>query len=142
MLATEHLQIGDLQFTTTQLPAMRSLQLLTKLAKTVGPALGALMNLDPNTQLEDAGAGLTGALGTLDPSVAQGLVLEILAGTSVMGPDGRSMSLSTSGNVDLTFSAKLKMLFQVLGFVIKVNYRDFIEGSAPNAPQIQARSGS
>lgn len=145
MTKTETKKLGELEFKTTQLPAMRAFALLTKLAKVVGPALGALSKLDPDTELDLAGSGLISALQTLDTKEAESLVLDVLSGTEAIVPDatgGRAIPLSKQANIDLIFTGKLKLMFQVVGFALQVNFRDFSEGSDPAAPQPQAPSAS
>lgn len=145
MTKTETKKLGDLDFKTTQLPAMKAFALLAKLARVVGPAISALSGLDPDTELDLAGSGLISALKSLDPKEAEGLVLDILSGTEVIIPDatgGRALSLAKQANIDLVFTGKLRMLFQVVGFALQVNFGDFSEGSVPAAPLPQAPSAS
>jgi hypothetical protein len=136
---SEEKVIADMRFVTTKLPAMRSFKLLTRLVKAVGPAIGALMKLDPDLQLESAGAELGGAFASIDANEAEALIPEIFSTTSVFISDatgGREMPLNKRENIDMVFSGPgLKVMFQALGFVLGVNYRDFGVGSAPAAPQ-------
>jgi hypothetical protein len=145
MTKTETKKLGDFEFKTTQLPAMRAFALLTRLAKVVGPALGALSTLNPDTELDLAGSGLFTALQTLDPKEAEHLILEVLVATEVVIPDatgGRAVPLSKQENINLVFTGKLKLLFQVLGFALSVNFRDFSEGVDQAAPEAQGLSAS
>jgi hypothetical protein len=113
---------------TQQFPAMRATRLFMQVAKTIGPALGALMQLDPETQLAAAGPELAGALANLDPDQAEKLVPEILGSTQAQTEDGKFIALNTKSNIDLVFSGRLMTMFQVLGFVLQVNFRDFTSG--------------
>lgn len=124
---------GDIEVTTTQFPAMKSFGLLAKLAKTVGPALGALMKLDPKTEISASVDGLAAAFSELDADTATRLVPEILAGTTVT-LDGKMFDFTRKENIDLVFSGRLGLMFQTLGHALQVNYRDFSAGSDPAAP--------
>lgn len=138
MLKTETKTIDDLTVETTQFPAMRAFTLLGKLVKVAGPALGALSGVDASTDLTTLGPVIASALSDLDPDAATTLALEVLASTvaKLETPTGiRNVALNSRENIDLVFSSRLRTMFQVLGFAISVNYRDFIPGSAPAAPQ-------
>ncbi len=124
--------IGDLEFDTSQFPAMLSFTLLAKVAKIVGPALGALQKLDPSTEL--SGVAMAGAFAGVDPKDATALIPEILSETAVY-MDGKFIQLNSKSNIDLVFSGRLMVMFQVVGFVLQVNYGDFFEGSGLPAPQ-------
>jgi hypothetical protein len=139
MLKTEAVTIDDIRFETTQFPAMRAFELLARLVKSVGPAIGALTNIDPNTELSSIGPQLMAGLSTLNPSEAAKLVEDVLACTTA-DVDNKRISLSTKSNIDLVFSSKLKTMFKVLGHALKVNYQDFNEGSDPAAPLTQNQS--
>ncbi len=141
MLKSEDYEVGEFKFSTTQFPAMRAFELMTQLAKTIGPALAALQSLDKDTELSALGPILSSALSNLTKTDATALVLDILAGTqaTVPGPGGQRtiVQLTSRAALDAVFSARLKMMFQVLGHAIKVNYADFSEGSDPAAPTTQ-----
>ncbi len=146
-LRTEEKTIGELKFTTTKLPAMRAFGLLARLMKTVGPALGALMKMDPNAEIDPTSAGLAEAFGALDAKEAEALIPAIFETTTVWIPDatgsGRELSLSKTDNINTAFTVVgLTTMFQALGFVLQVNYRDFSKGSAPAAPQSPAANAS
>ncbi len=147
MVKTEHREFDGIRFQTTQFPAMRSFRLLTSLAKQVGPVLGALGALDPNTELSDPGnmemlmSVLGPALQSLDPDAASKLLLEILANTTAIVPDATGgeralqfLGPTAAGNFDSVFSSRLMTMFKVIGFVLQVNYRDFSFGGEPAAP--------
>lgn len=133
-------EIDGLTFKTQQFAAMRAFTLLGRLVKTVGPALGALMKLDPKLALETAGLELADAFASLDPDQAARLIPEIFASTDVE-VDGKHIPLTSEGNINLVFSGRLRTLFSALGFVLQVNYRDFIGGGL-NAPSLNSLSVS
>ncbi len=131
-LKSDTLELEGIRFSTQQFMAMRSFSLLARLTKTVGPALGALMKLNPASQLEDVGSELAAAFSTLDPDEATKLVPEILAMTSAL-IDGKQSLLNSTSAIDNVFSGRLKTMFQVLAFVLKCNYADFMPGSSAPA---------
>lgn len=132
---------GDLEVTSMQFAAMKSFALLAKLVKTVGPALGALMKLDPTVEMSASVDGLASAFAELDDVAAAKLVPEILAGTSAL-VDGKTYDFARKENIDLVFSGRLGLMFQSIGLALQVNYRDFGKGSVPAAPQRQNLVGA
>lgn len=138
-LKTETKDIDGLGVTCTQFPAMRSSELLARLLKVIGPSLGVLMRLDPNTELDRAGVELVAGLSSLKPEELPGLISKVLEMTAVRVPDesggaGAVISLDKKENLDIVFSGRMLTMFKVAGFAIQVNYRDFASGSAPAAP--------
>jgi len=128
-LKMEPLALDGLRFETTQYAAMRSLTLLARLAKSVGPALAAVKSSDLST---DFGV-IAGALAQLEPAEAASLTCELLAGTVAVLSDGARVSLLDQRAIDRIFTGRLMTLFRVLAHAIKVNYADFGLGS-PSAP--------
>lgn len=134
MLKTVSKDLGDLTYTTTQFPAMRSVQLLTRLAKVAGPVLAALAGAQPTDDISVHAPKLAGALAGLEPVEASSLVADVLMCTAVAVPDaagGRRIEFTSATNIDLVFSGRLGDLFKILMWVIEVNYGDFSVGSAP-----------
>ncbi len=148
MLKREDKEIDGLTYTSVQFPAMYGFGLLARLAKSIGPALASLSDVNPDTDLADVGPSLRNALGSLDPDEAQRLVLEILKCTSVLLTDatgGRRIEFTDRVKIDEVFSGRLKTLFKVIGFALQVNFSDFAVGNDPPAaigPALQARSAS
>lgn len=140
MIKSDTEDFDGIKYTTTQFGAMRSLELLARLVKTVGPALGALTRLDASTQLASA-PELVSALGSLEPTEASSLVKALMANTTALITDEKGMRnvlLASQEAIDSVFSGRVFTMFKVLGFIIKVNFGDFTQGSAPSAPQPQA----
>lgn len=134
-LKSESLTIGDATFETTQFAAIRSLTLLARLMKTLGPAIGALKSMDLSTDV----SVVAGALSNLEPAEAAALALAILEGTSATVKEGgelRNIPLVTQPAVDRVFSGRLLTMFKVLAHAVRVNYSDFGIGS-PSAPAAQ-----
>ncbi len=140
MLKTEKVTVDGIEFQTTQFPAMRAFELLARLVKSLGPAVGALTNLDPTMDLTHAGPQLMAGLATLNPAEAAKLVEEVLTCTTAL-VDNKLIPLNSRENIDVVFSSKLKMMFKVLGHALKVNYQDFSAGSDPAAPLAQTLAG-
>jgi len=126
-LKTVPITIDDIEFNTTQFAAMRALEVMVTLQR-----LTAGMN--PDSQVNAAGL-----LAGLDGPGARKLVLDLLEGTTalVRTPTHKIITLNTQANIDAVFSGKLKMLFQVIGHAIEVNFGDFNEGSEDPAPPTQ-----
>lgn len=139
MLKSESVTIDEVEYTTTQFPAMTSFELLAKLVKQVGPALAIVASADAGDSLNSIAPALMSALSGLDPVVARGLVVEVLASTSALVREAngslRLVALNTPANIDIVFSGKLKQMFLVLGHALRVNYGDFSGGSDPAAPE-------
>ena len=136
-LKSESLTIGDVEFSTQQFPAMRSLEVLTKLIKVAGPAMATLSSLDPKTELSAAVPQLMAALQGLEPKEAHNLVLELFAMTTalVRAPSGsKILTLNKQENIDQVFSGNIRNMFTVLGHSISVNYGDFFGGIDPALP--------
>lgn len=130
--------LDGVSFTTTQLPAMRAYPLFIRLLKTIGPALGALSRLKPEDDLSGVMPQLAGALTSLEPQAAEAIALEVLSTTTatLTNPAGQAMviGLSSPTNMDIVFSGRIKLMFQAIGFAIRVNYADFFGGATPSAP--------
>lgn len=131
-LKTEVREIHGLTVTSTQLPPMRSVMLMTRMARLGLPAfakmegltIGGLGQLDLSA-LAPALAELFGRLSDRD---AADLVRAILEGTSVREGNGKSVELINDGAIDTVFSGRLPALFAVVRFCVEVNYRDFFAG--------------
>lgn len=135
-LKYEEAEIDGIKFATTQYGAMRGLELLGRLAKTVGPALGALSSADMSPDLERFAPVIAIALRDLQPSELTALTVDILSGTSATITDGdkmRRVDLMSRESLDKVFNGRLMTMFKVLLHALKVNYSDFGFGSAaPN----------
>lgn len=133
----EKLQLPGLEISTQQHPATRGFRLLTRLAKTLGPVLGALGGIeDLNADLMSTALApvLAGALSHVDPSEAESLMQEILVCTDVIVSDGgkpRRIDLMSQENIDTVFDGRLLDLFKVVAHAIRVNFSDFIGGLVP-----------
>jgi hypothetical protein len=126
--------IDGLECETSQLPARRSLKLMAKLLKALGPALvpiamGGGMKADAST--------LGPALSSLDADAIEPLLCEILAGT-VVNVNGVRVQLDSPPKLDLVFDGALMTMFKVAGFALEVNFGDFFDGASSAKPAIEA----
>ena len=125
---------GDFKFSTTQLPAVRGFKLFGRLVKQIGPLFGAFTSLGDfnlGTDISGAMPAISAALASMDPDELLSLAKECLSSTTVHVPDatgGRVMPLSTDENINLVFSGRLRMMVEVLVFVVRVNFADFLQG--------------
>lgn len=120
-LKTVSKTIGDLEFQTTQFPAVKALEIMSSLQK--------LQSSD-----------MSRAMGNLKPGEAKALFLEVLQCTTTIieTPQGKKLiTFDKQESLDRVFSGRLKMMFQVLEHAIEVNYGDFNEGSVDPAPLAQ-----
>lgn len=134
-LKHEEKEFDGIKFATTQYGAMRSLELLGKLAKTLGPAMGVLADSvdlegdDFNRALPYIGV----ALRDLQPAEMTSLIKEILKGTTAtMTENGttKRMDLLDEKDINRVFDGRLSTMFKVVLFALKVNFADFGFGSA------------
>lgn len=132
-LKHEETEIDGIKFSTTQYGAMRGLELLGKLAKTVGPAMGALSSAETGTDIEKFAPVIAVALRDLQPNELVSLSVDILSGTSATITDNNTMrrvDLVNRDALDKVFSGRLTTMFKVLLHALKVNFSDFGFGSA------------
>lgn len=131
MLKTERETIDGIDFTTTQLPAMKAFKLLARLTKVAGPVMAALSSLEDSMEIAELAPVLANALSALEADELSDLAVEVLKGTSAIVSDmngSRKLDLMVQENIDLVFSGRLLTMMKVLIHAIKVNYHDFLEG--------------
>lgn len=140
MIKTVSERIDDIDFKTTQLPAMQSFTLLTRLTKVAGPVFTALGTMQGQGDLLELVPLLSHALKDMNPEEMTALALEVLKGTSAVVQDPlrgtRQIDLLTPPSVDLVFSGRLLTMLKVMLHAIKTNYGDFLPGSDPSAPEL------
>lgn len=140
-LKYEETEIDGIKFATQQYAAMRSFELMGKLASTIGPALGALSMADEGTDLEKLAPVLAVALRDVDPTKLGALVIDVLTGTTATITEDHKVTrvdLNSVKNIDRVFSGRLMTMFKVLVHALKVNYSDFGFGSAnESAPKTE-----
>lgn len=146
MLKTEIRTIGSNTYHVRQLGAKQGRQVLTRLIKTLGPVLGALLEgLDPKTvsvldlkgeALARALTELAGRLGETDLDYLCGVFGET---TQVEFPDGRVKPL-TLEEQNLHFAGAYQDMFRWLSFALEVNFAGFFGAlgtvaSGPTGPE-------
>jgi hypothetical protein len=142
-LKTEEREINGLVVTTTELPAMRALKLLTRLGKVFGPMLAGLPDLKSGQLGNLAVATALGtALGRLEEADVSSLTRDILASTRVRvehekGP--RVVELTSESSINTVFEGRLNDLLLTLAFALEVNFAAFFLGlRRDDAPQAGA----
>lgn len=158
MIETKEKVIGDVTYAVTQLPARRSLKLKAKLIKLFGPALTQLLLTSQDKQekkpeemsdeerkeadgidavdkvrineLRKASLvkGVQLLAEKLDDKTYDELIMELLQGVRRNGAE------LNSALVDTCFAGQLATLYQVIWFVIEVNYADFFPSSGTGNP--------
>ena len=127
-------EIDGTKFRTSQLPALASLALLTKVVKLIAPILGELEGIDiKNLSFEDDIEKLvplvTALFSELEPKTATELAREIL--TCTTAEIEKSLVLcDNDGNINQVFSGRLITMFKVIMFSLEVNFGDFTAGGA------------
>jgi hypothetical protein len=128
--ARQDRQIGQFLYTVQQLPATRSLRLLHRLGKVLGPGLTQAASLGSVGSLANADVGVivSGIAGILQTSAEDevvGIVRDLL-GTTFVTQNGQMVELAPL--MDLHFQGNLLDLFKVVAFALEVNYGDFFGG--------------
>lgn len=136
-LQTKNVEIDDIEFQTTQFPAMRAFEILASLIKVAGPVLTLIANADQTADLSTLAPQLSGALSGLKPSEAADLLKSMFSSTRAIVRDGgklKIVELNSEERINSVFSGKLMMMFQVFGHALRTNYGDFSVGSDQTAP--------
>lgn len=129
---------GTIIATTTQLPALRSFRLLTRLGKLMGPAIGRLKGVGLKSDMSALLPALMSLFDNLEPDDVDSLTLQILEGT-VVEVGGRPTVLSSTEGVNRVFGGRLFLMFKVMVFAIEVNFRDFFRELTPASAQRVSR---
>jgi hypothetical protein len=122
-------KIDGEQYTFCQLPPKRSLKLMTRIVRIIGPSLGAAMgsstegNLEINSLLNqhlDLGAIVSALCDRLEENEVEAIVDELLSQVLHAGQG------EVSRKFDVLFAGRLPHLFKVLAQALKVEYGDFL----------------
>jgi len=133
--------IDGLEFTTTQLPAMDSFNLLAKLTKLLAPILEGADGLSLDSELSELAPLLGGALSQLEDGGASKLALEVLGNTSVIVNDA-IVGLNTAEKINAVFGGRLLTMLKAMGFALKVNYADFFDSALVQKASAEAAKAS
>lgn len=126
---TENSNIEGFDVSVTQMPARLAFMYKAKLVRAVGPSIGKLLTTESKgtgkTQVK-INADFSGAFSTLadklDPEHFFSLLLEGLRYTYVNGKN-----VGTEEEFDQVFTGKMELIYKVLFFSLKVNYKSFFE---------------
>lgn len=145
MLQKQQRDIGGTTFEVHQLPARRSLRLIARLGKVLGPVLTRVAGIlreggkVGDLQVEKLAPVLGGLFEALPPAEAESLFEEILASTHVV-KGGRPVPLWPV--VDIELQGRTLDLFKVAAFALEVNYADFFDALRAAAPPADEGSKS
>lgn len=146
-LKSEQVQIGDWPMEITQLPAMRSLTMFTRLVKAFGPALaqfgggtGIENILDSKVEDLNLGEVVEVFCTNLDEQQLDAFVREFAAHTTVEMGKGKHPDLKEV--LDVVFAGRLDDLFAWLGHSLRINYRSFLDSGRLSAALALMRKGS
>ena len=135
MIETQSKTINGIEFRTNQFAALRATPLLIRLVKAVGPALAALRGMmQAEVSIAGLGPALGDALGALDPDDATRLIQDLLKSTKAI-VDDKVVELNSENAINKVFSGKdsLQTMFEVVGFVVEVNFSGFFAGGSEPA---------
>jgi hypothetical protein len=124
------------KYTFCQLPAKKSLKLLTRLVKIVGPSLGAAVgsvaegDIDIQTVLDrhlDLGAVVAALCDRLEENEVEAIVDTLLSQVIHAGQG------EVSQKFEVLFAGRLPHLFKVLAAALQLEYGDFLAGGGVSA---------
>lgn len=114
--------IGSSNYMVTQMTARRALRVKAKLFKLLGPALGKMLSAK-----EEFGDHLAKVakliIENLDERDFENLILEMMQGVRTNGIE------ITPEIFDMEFAGNLGSLYQLLWFILEVNYQSFFDQS-------------
>jgi len=126
MRESQETEIRGMRVITTQLPARKAYALVPKIGAIVGPSIGTLANLDMGADVSTMGPAIGAFFSALDDQDSETLMLKVLSNTIVIA-EGVKYDLSSPDNIDRAFESSFMALFEVLWFVLKVNFSDFFD---------------
>lgn len=124
MVTTQERIIDGHTWAVTQLPPTRSLKLMARLLKIVGPALGQGLSAGADLDKADIsafGPAIEKLLLQLDGDTLDAVVKESLATARI---DGQEALVG----FEVTFHGRLVELLKGVAFALEVNYSDFFGG--------------
>ena len=120
-LKKEELKLGDHTFVVTQWNATKAMVMKLKIGKYFGKGLEVLTTGEGKSFRQLFMAALPVILENNDPEEFVDFIKVVLSGILV---DGKQMNDLL---FDMTFTDNIAHVYEVLWFVIKVNYSDFFE---------------
>jgi hypothetical protein len=135
-IRSETKEIRGTTFTVTQLTATRSLKLLNKIGKVLGPSLahlGRAIEGGGDLRSSDVDFGEIGAAAAAlfeklsDDALFDTITRELLAGVTVQGKDGVVPLFSgpSTATFDAVFADHPSDAYRLMLFALEVNYQDF-----------------
>ncbi len=123
--------IDGIEFTVTQMPAMRSQRVFQRLASAIGPAIAAALRdapagdaiLEGDVRIGDAVKQLFDRLTIPELEAIEKELLE----TATVVQDGQTARVLAIA--DELLAGRLSTLFKLVAFAIEVNYRDFFDAA-------------
>lgn len=151
MRRTETRVINGLEVTTQQLPSMAGSRLRFKLGRLLAPSIGALrgrriedlMSLD----IAELAPALVALVQQLDARTHDELLIEIFAGTYVVGKDDKGklrIELTSAQWIDQAFDGDVEAMWLAAKFALEVNVRNIASlfpnrvGGAQPAPTLSS----
>lgn len=151
-IQSKDIQIRETQFRITQLTPMRSLKLLNKIGRAIGPSLAHLGNAvggsvaefdlaTANINFGELGSAV-GALFTQlsDDAAFDAILRELLSGAVVIGPQGVQPLFQGGGaaTFDAVFADHPADAYKLALAALEVNYADFFGAIAALKDRVQA----
>lgn len=140
MLQPKEKDIDGLTFTVSPLPAMRSVKLMHKLAKAIGPALlkslsgagGTGPLLEKSINLSEAADGIQILFDRFSADDLESLCKELFETSTVRDEQGTFPVMRV---FDRVFATRMGTLIKALKFALEVNYQDFFGDLLALVPQ-------
>lgn len=138
-------EIDGITFTVRPLLATRSLKLLARLNRALGPSLAVLAAAQGKVESDSLAEALKLLGEKLTDSELDGIVKEALDGATfaMTGPDGQPMIGVLAGKLETLLQGRPETLLKLLAFALEVNYKGFfpgLKGLAAQALQKASRS--
>jgi hypothetical protein len=134
-IRSETKEIRGTTFIVTQLTATRSLKLLNKVGKVLGPSLAHLGRAVEGGDLRSANVDfgeIGSAAGALferlsDDALFDAITRELLSGVTVQGKDGMTPLFpgASTATFDAVFADHPSDAYRLMLFALEVNYQDF-----------------
>ncbi len=146
-IVTETREINGFAVTCKQLPVVRSLKLMAKVANIAMPIMGQLAPfLEPDGEggvrlkpvdMDKLAVPMASIFAKVGEDNIQSLMRDLLMSTSVMIEldDGQRAlkQLDSDDMINMVFGGDLKTLLMVMGFSLQVNFRSFFPAGGPSA---------
>jgi hypothetical protein len=109
-------------YSVSQMPTFKALDVFEILSATIGPGIAAIASLGLDGDVTKVAEALFAKLGG---GKLKALANQLLDG-ALVEENGKTSAMLTG--FDLRYAGKLFEVFQVMAFVVEVNYKDFFDG--------------